>query len=108
MGVKRLPKIDVEVLPVNPTHLMLIIAGLGVAYFMYREAKKGVAMVADKAGEVITEDLNPASQNNFINRGFTWIYQKIPGTGASLGSDVYDWTHPNENFTTTNPEELDN
>ena len=97
MGVK------VKVTPIDSNQLIIAAGVLIVGVVLYRQAKKAAAAVE----EVVTEKLNPASDKNFINQGFTWLYQKIPGTGESLGSDIYDWTHPNENFTTTNPEDLD-
>lgn len=38
---------------------------------------------------------NPASQNNLANQGFNTAYQDITGSSGSLGTDLYNLTHPN-------------
>lgn len=90
----------------------VMIAG-GVVFIFY-QMKKATAVVSENAEQVINstrqfiaEDINPASSENFINRGFNWFYKKIPGTGESLGSDIYDWTHTDEGIPATfNKEDL--
>lgn len=64
----------------------LAIAG-GIALFL----------VARKAGQVagdVVHAVNPLNNDNIINRGFTDVYQTVTGSDGTLGTDIYDFTHP--------------
>lgn len=66
------------------TSTLLILVGVGAAGFV---AFRGVKA----AKELVTKKLNPASDQNFI-------YHDVIGSDEnwSLGSQIYDWLHPNE------------
>jgi len=64
------------------------VAGLAVAYMVYRSSKAVAGVVADAA-----EAINPLNNQNIINRGFTNIYQGVTGSEGTLGTDIYDGFH---------------
>lgn len=69
-----------------------VIAGVVVivaAYAAYRASK-----AADVISETLKTDLNPASQDNFINRAFTDSVRAVSGReNWTLGGWLYDLTH---------------
>lgn len=73
---------------------LILVAAAAVGYLAWR-AYKGAGKAAQVVGRVITEDLNPASQNNLVNRAVNATVQAVTGdSGATLGTKVYDWLHP--------------
>ena len=76
-----------------------ILIGLGIvvgisAWRITSNVNTEVTGVKTAVNKVMTEDLNPASSNNFINRGVSALGAKITGKpGWSLGGQIYDWTH---------------
>lgn len=53
--------------------------------------------VLNKSSEVISEGLdaiNPANNDNIINQGAIDLYQKVTGSTGTIGTDLYDWLHP--------------
>lgn len=66
--------------------LLLVVAGLGaVAYTVYKTA--GVA------GDML-QAVNPLNSDNVINQGATSIWQGVTGSIGTIGTDLYDGTHP--------------
>ena len=65
-----------------------VVAGLALAYALY----KGAGAVADVVGDA-AQAVNPLNNDNVINRGFTSIYQGVTGSEGTLGTDVYDIVH---------------
>lgn len=73
----------------DPKLVFYAVLGLGLIYV--------VKKTADKVGEIVTKDINPASPDNIINRGVLSIGQAITGDpNWSLGGAVYDYFHPEE------------
>ena len=65
-----------------------------VGVLAFKAVNAGAA-VAAKVGDVLATDLNPASSDNIINRGVSAIGEAVTGQqGWSLGSAIYDATHP--------------
>lgn len=62
----------------------VIVAG----YVVYRSQKTVQAVK-----QVVQTDLNPAHQENVVNRGFDSVYQSIFGPDRTLGSDIARWLH---------------
>jgi hypothetical protein len=62
-----------------------VVAGLGVAYML----KKG-------AGAAV-EALNPVNPNNIINQGAESLYRSMTGSKGTIGGDIYDATHDENN-----------
>lgn len=71
-------------------HLMIgaAVAGLAIAYMVYRGAGAAAEAVGDAA-----EAVNPFNNDNVINQGFTSLYKSITGSGGNLGTDIYDAVH---------------
>ena len=81
----------VKVAPVNSTHVVLAAMAIGVAWYLYNDAKKAAAKVADK--------VNPVNPDNVFYEGVNAVGEAVTGSekgGWSLGSWIYDVTHPNE------------
>ena len=98
--MKKLPAVST-----GQVQLLQTVLIAGVALYVFSLAKKATVKVVqnaeqviDSTKEIVTEDLNPAHNQNIVNRGFSWLYEKLPGTSDSLGSDIYDLFHPNEGF----------
>jgi hypothetical protein len=80
---------------------LAIIAALGVGLYVAWRIKRAAGAVADAAGaaidttvEVVTKDLNPASQENIIYGGVNNILETVTGDkNATLGGKLYDWLH---------------
>lgn len=65
-----------------------------VAAFLMWKTYKGGAAVMKGAANIVTHDLNPASQDNLINRGVSAVGAAVSGNaGWSLGGWIYDATH---------------
>lgn len=87
---------------VTKAQVQLIQTGLiaVAALYLLNKTQKAVTVVAENAEqfigetrEVVTEDLNPAHNQNIVNRGFTWLYQKATGSEGTLGTDLADLVH---------------
>lgn len=78
-------------------HWLLIGAGAAAVVVLALVARKGVIVAADAA-----QAINPLNNDNVINRGFTSVYQTVTGSEGTLGTDIYDFTHP-EAAAGTNP-----
>jgi hypothetical protein len=65
-----------------------VVAGLALAYVVYRSGAAVVDVVGDAA-----QAINPLNNDNVINRGFTNLYQGVTGSTGSLGTDAYDIVH---------------
>ncbi len=89
----------------NPMWIALTVLGGIVAYSMLR---KDTIAVADKVGDgvvYVADKANPLSQKNIVNSVITATGEAITGGGSgswSLGTQIYDWTHP-DNKTNTPP-----
>lgn len=80
----------------NPMWIAITVIGGIVAYSML---KKDVVAVADKVGDgvkYVAEKSNPLSQKNVVNSTITATGEAITGRSWSLGTQIYDWLHPNE------------
>jgi len=79
------------------TDKLLIGVGVVVGVSLWRINSKvntEVTGVKTAVNKIMTEDINPASSKNFINRGVSALGAKITGKpGWSLGGQIYDWTH---------------
>ena len=42
------------------------------------------------------EAVNPADQNNLVNRLFNWAYQGATGSEGTLGTDVAAWLNEDD------------
>jgi hypothetical protein len=95
---------------------VLALAGVGLAGLIVWRVYRTGGQVAEAAAELVTEDLNPASPDNLVNRGLSAIGAAITGEPEwSLGGQVYDWTHTDETdpgrntlLTAINPADPDN
>jgi hypothetical protein len=80
----------------------------GAVYLLYR--LKGAAdavgnAISDTAGTIAdtvsnaasatVTAVNPTSSDNLANRAAVSIYQTVTGSTGTMGSDLYDWLHPN-------------
>lgn len=88
--------------PSNNTPMWIAISVIGgiVAYSML---KKDVVAIADKVGDgakYVADKANPLSQTNVVNSAITATGEAITGKSWSLGTQVYDWLHPNEDVNT--------
>lgn len=80
----------------NPMWIAITVIGGIVAYSML---KKDVVAVAEKVGDgakYVADKANPLSQTNVVNSVITATGEAIAGKSWSLGTQIYDWTHPNE------------
>lgn len=64
------------------------VAGLGLAYMIYRGAEK----VVDVAGDAV-QAINPMNNDNIINQGAESLYRSVTGSKGTIGGDIYDVTH---------------
>jgi Flp pilus assembly protein TadG len=69
--------------------LLGVIALAGAGYVLYR-VSKAAAEVAGAAAQAV----NPFNNDNIINQGATSIYQGATGSTGTIGTDLYDWMHP--------------
>lgn len=79
----------------NPMWIAITVIGGVVAYSML---KKDVVAIADKVGDgakYVADKANPLSQKNVVNSVITATGEAITGKSWSLGTQIYDWTHPN-------------
>lgn len=60
-------------------------------------------LLISRAGKLITEDLNPANENNVVNRAVTSGYQALTGSTGSIGGDMYDALHDSNGGNVFNP-----
>lgn len=74
--------------PQAQSTLILVIAALVVLWYL--KGKAGAA--AEKAVEAV----NPADQNNLVNRLFNWAYQGATGSEGTLGTDVAAWLNEDD------------
>jgi len=80
---------------VNALYIAAGVAGLYVAYRIVRGVTAGAESVASTAREVITQDLNPASSENIVNRGVSAVGAAVTGDEHwSLGGQLADWFSP--------------
>lgn len=49
---------------------------------------------AKEAVEDMADAINPLSNDNVINQAAMSLYQGVTGSTGSMGSDFYDFTHP--------------
>lgn len=80
----------------NPMWIAITVIGGIVAYSML---KKDVVAIADKVGDgakYVADKANPLSQTNVVNSVITATGEAITGKEWSLGTQIYDWTHQNE------------
>jgi len=79
------------------TDKLLIGVGVVVGLSLWRINSKvntEVTGVKTAVNKIMTEDINPASSKNIINRGVSALGAKITGNQSwSLGGQIYDWTH---------------
>lgn len=54
------------------------------------------------------ETVNPASEENVINKAFESAYKKVTGSEQSLGADLYDLFHKQTNATPTGGQVFEN
>lgn len=86
---------------VNPNLVLYGVIAVAAVYAIYN-AKKAAGAVADTAKQVITKDLNPASDQNLAYRGVNGLGAAITGDNSwSLGGWIYDITHPADVAATT-------
>lgn len=82
----------------NPMWIAITVIGGIVAYNML---KKDVVAIADKVGDgakYVADKANPLSQKNVVNSVITATGEAITGKQWSLGTQIYDWTHKDEDF----------
>lgn len=83
-------------LKITTNHVLIAAAGIGIAYVSYR-SYQGVKVAAEKAKEVagnVGTAINPADENNLINRGVNALGAKITGDEHwTLGGAIYDLLH---------------
>lgn len=87
----------------NPMWIAITVIGGIVAYSML---KKDVVAVAEKVGDgakYVADKANPLSQTNVVNSVITATGEAIAGKPWSLGTQIYDWTHPNEGVNPKTP-----
>lgn len=72
-----------------------ILAGVAVAGFLAYKIYSGASKTLEAGAKFVTEDINPASDQNLIYRG---LNELTGGDNAdsSLGTRIYDFFHPNE------------
>jgi hypothetical protein len=60
-------------------------------------------VVKNKAGDALNS-INPANNDNVINKGFSAAYGALTGSSSgSIGSDAYDWLHDEDGGNVLNP-----
>ena len=74
----------------NQLRLLLVAVGGLVAWRLVANGAK----VVDAVTEVVTEDINPASDQNVIYRGANSLFW--PDGSNTLGTWLYNITHPGE------------
>lgn len=80
--------------PKDAAIAIAVLAGTGLVVYTAWKVKQGAEAVSDAVGEVITEDLNPVSDQNLAYRGVNAIGAAISGDDSfSLGSWIYEITH---------------
>ncbi|MBC3930364.1 hypothetical protein [Undibacterium curvum] len=77
------------------------IAVIGVAYYAYQRVTGIAGDVIDTAGEALNA-INPLNDDNVINTGAIDLYQKVTGSKGTIGTDLYDWLHPDMSGLGTN------
>lgn len=76
---------------------VLALAGVAVAGWVAWKVYKGAGAAADVAKQVVTQDLNPASDKNIAYRGVNAAGAALTGNASfSLGSWLYDVMHPSQ------------
>lgn len=79
---------------VSPNLVLYGLIAVAAVYAIYN-AKKAAGAVADTAKQVITKDLNPASDQNLAYRGVNGVGAAVSGDSSwTLGGWIYDITHP--------------
>ena len=68
--------------------LILVIAVLLVLWYLKGKAGEAAAKVV--------QSVNPTDNRNLANRLFDWAYQGVTGSDDTLGADVADWLHNDE------------
>lgn len=80
--------------PKDAAIAVAVLAGTGIVAYTVWKIKQGADKVGDAVGKVITEDLNPVSDQNLAYRGVNAIGSAITGNSDfSLGSWIYGITH---------------
>lgn len=76
-----------------------VLAGIAAVAYLGFKLYRGAQAVGEAAGEVVdwgrdvaNTDLNPASEENLVNRG---VHALLGSDGSwSIGTKIYDWLHP--------------
>jgi hypothetical protein len=77
----------------NEQRKYLTLAGIGVGLYIIVSSRNAV----QAAKNIVTEDLNPASDQNLINRTFDSVTQTVTGNpNFTLGGWIYDITHKDQ------------
>lgn len=78
------------------TETKLIAAGAVVVLVVLWYAKNKVSQAAGAVGDVLTHELNPASDQNLVYSGISGLGASVSGKDDwTLGGWIYDVTHPN-------------
>lgn len=78
--------------PINVTHAALAVAALAVVYLAYKSKDQAAAAVKAAA-----QSVDPTSTENLVYKGVNHVGAAVSGDQSfSLGSWLYDVTHPNE------------
>lgn len=86
------------------TKLVIGLAGLGVVAFVLYKTGKGVANAVPKALGAAGSAINPLNPENIFASGVNAVGAALSGSpGFSLGSWIYDVTHPGESALITGP-----
>lgn len=82
------------------TDYALIAGAVAVGYSIYKTSQ-----AIDVVSDVVTNDLNPASNENIVNKGVSKVGAEISGNpNWTLGGWIYDVTHPKEDLKPNNPQ----
>lgn len=83
--------------PSSAETVVIIGALAGAAWLIYKGWGK-ISAAGAVVGKTLATDLNPASQENIVNRAVNSVVQTVTGdSSATLGTKIYDWLHPDEN-----------
>jgi len=74
--------------------LALVAAGVGVLWYAYSKVSGVTVKAARQVADAAAVGLNPANQDNIVNRGVSSVGSAISGNANwNLGSWIYDVTH---------------
>jgi len=68
------------------------VAGLALAFMVYKGAGKVVDKAVDMAGDAL-QAINPLNNENIISQGAEAAYRGATGSTGSMGTDLYDVLH---------------